>query len=180
MAAISHLGPALAALLNADFSSEFDVGAQKRLLAEAAELAASWQSLDAERLRGILRTMVRKVQVHADRVDVTIDQRAAVLWLENKDQLLSAQPNERYEDRQLMVLTIPARLKRAGIGIQMVVDDGSEPARLDGGLIRVLLRAHAIWARVVNEPGITLREIAVEEGATDVRVGSALFGPRSA
>ena len=51
-----------------------------------------------------------------------------------------------------MVLTIPARLKRTGIEMRMVVDDGSEPANVDPGLVRLLVRAHAIRARLVEEP----------------------------
>jgi site-specific DNA recombinase len=149
-----------AALLNADFCSEPDIGAQKGLLAEAAELAASWQSLDAMRVRAILSTMVRKVQVHADRVDVTIDQRAAA-------SLLSGQPGAHDRERRLIVLKIPARLKRAGIEMKMVVEDGSEPANIDPVLVRLLVRADAIRARLFQDPSLTLREIAEEEGVAN-------------
>jgi hypothetical protein len=149
-----------AALFNADPSYEPDVGVQKGLLAEAAELAASWQSLDAMRLRAILRATVRKVQVHADRVDVTIDQRAAA-------SLLSGQPGGDDRERQLIVLKIPARLKRAGIEMKMVVEDGSEPASIDPVLVRLLVRADAIRARLFQDPSLTLREIAAEEGVAN-------------
>ena len=51
--------------------------------------------------------------------------------------------------------------------MKMIVEDGSEPARVDNALVRLLLRAHAIRARVINEPSITLREIAAEEGISN-------------
>ena len=46
----------------------------------------------------------------------------------------------------------------------MVVDDGSEPANVDPVLVRLLVRAHAIRVRLLKDPSLTLREIAVEEG----------------
>ena len=46
----------------------------------------------------------------------------------------------------------------------MVVEDGSEPANVDPGLIHLLLRAHVIRARLLEEPNLPLKEIAAEEG----------------
>jgi site-specific DNA recombinase len=151
------------AVLNALPRGEPDVIAQKRLLSAAARLAASWQTLDAEQLRALLRTIVRKAQVHADRIEVTLDQMAAVLWLNPKDQQEPSKPTGDGRKGHLTMLTIPARLKRVGIGMRMVVEDGSEPANVDAVLVRLLLRAHAIRARIIEEPGLTLKEIAAED-----------------
>ena len=48
--------------------------------------------------------------------------------------------------------------------MRLVVDDGSEPANVDPGLVRLILRAHAIRARLLAEPSLPLKEIAAEEG----------------
>ena len=152
------------AVLNAVQCRGPDAVAQKRLLDEAARLAASWQDLDAEQLRAILRAMVTKVQVHSDRVDVTLDQMGVALWLNAKDQPQPIHAGGDDRERHLTVLTIPARLKRTGIEMRMVVDDGSEPANVDPVLVRLLLRAHAIRARLLEEPSLPLKEIAAEEG----------------
>jgi DNA invertase Pin-like site-specific DNA recombinase len=141
-----------------------DAVAQKRLLDEAAQLAASWQELDAERLRAILRAAVTRVQVHSDRVAVTLDQMGVALWLSGKTQPQLAHSGGDERERAPMVLTIPARLKRAGIEMRLVVDDGSEPANVDPGLVRLLLRAHTIRARLLEDPSLPLKEIAAEEG----------------
>ena len=74
------------AVLNAVQCCGADAVAQKTLLDEAARLAAGWQDLDAEHLRAILLAMVTKVQVHSDRIDVTLDQMGVALWLNAKDQ----------------------------------------------------------------------------------------------
>ena len=94
--------------------------------------------------------VVTKVQVHSDRIDVTLDQLGVALWLNAKDQRQSAHPGGDDREQHLTVLTIPARLKRTGIEMRMVVDDGSEPAKVDPVLVRLLVRAHAIRARLLR------------------------------
>src|SRR3990170_4396394 len=149
------------AVLNAVQCHGPDAFAQKRLLDEAARLAASWQELDAERLRAILRAVVTGIQVRSDRVDVTLDQIGAALWLNAKaDKQQPAHSGGSDQGRHLMVLTIRARLKRTGIEMRMVVDDGSEPANVDPVLVRLLVRAHAIRARLLQDSSLTLKEIA--------------------
>ena len=153
------------AVLNAVQCCGPDAVTQKTLLDEATRLAASWQDLDVEHMRALLRAMVTKVQVHSDRMDLMLDQLGLAPWLNAKeDQQRSAHPSGDAHERHLTVLTIPARLKRTGIEIRMVVDDGSEPANVDPVLVRLLLRAHAIRARLLEEPSLPLKEIAAEEG----------------
>jgi DNA invertase Pin-like site-specific DNA recombinase len=102
-------------VLNAVQCCRPDAVAQKRLLDEAARLAASWQGLNVEQLRAILRALVTKVQVHSDRIDATLDQLGVALWLNAKsNQQQRAHLNEYDCEPHLMVLGTPARLKRTG------------------------------------------------------------------
>jgi hypothetical protein len=81
------------AVLNAIQCRCPDAVAQKTLLGEAARLAAGWQDLDTEHLRALLLALVAKVQVHSDRIDVTLDQVDVALWLNAKaDQHQPAHP----------------------------------------------------------------------------------------
>ena len=102
------------AVLNAVQCCGPDAVAQKRLLDEAARLAASWQELDAEQLRAILRAMVTKVQVHSDRVDVTLDQMGVALWLNAKDQPRPIRAGGDDRERHLTVLTHPCAAEANG------------------------------------------------------------------
>ena len=77
-----------------------------------------------------------------------------------------------------MILTVRARLKRAGIEMRMVVEDGSAPTAVDDTLVRLLVRAHAIRARLLQDPSLTLREIAAEEGVVSSYVVTAIFNGR--
>jgi site-specific DNA recombinase len=139
-----------------------DAVTHKRLLDAAAQFAASWPELDAERLRAVLLALLTRVQVRSDRVEVTLDQKDVAMWLSGRDQPTQSTLSGGGDD--VKVLTIPARLKRAGIEMKLVVEDGSEPASVDPVLVRLLVRAHAIRARVLEDPSLTLKEIATEEG----------------
>jgi site-specific DNA recombinase len=111
--------------------------------------------------------MVTKVQVHSDRIDVTLDQMGFALWLDAKaDRRQLTHPGGHDREQHQMVLTIRARLKRTGIEMRIVVDDGSESANVDAVLVRVLVRAHAIRARLLQDPSLTLKEIAADEGVS--------------
>jgi hypothetical protein len=48
--------------------------------------------------------------------------------------------------------------------MRLVVDDGSEPATLDTGLIRLLVRANAIRNQLLMDRSLTLDDIAKTEG----------------
>ena len=153
------------AVLNAVQCGGPDAVAQKTLLGEAARLAAGWQDLDAEHLRALFLALVSKVQVHPDRIDVTLDQMGVALWLNAKaDKPQPAHAGGYDREQHLIVLTIRARLKRAGIEMRMVIEDGSEPANVDPVLVRLLVRAQAIGVRLLEEPSLPLKQIAAEEG----------------
>jgi site-specific DNA recombinase len=151
-------------VLNAVQCHEPDAIIQRKLLEEASRLVGSWRELAADRLRAILCAAVTRVQIHSDRIDVSLDQMGIAFWLNGKAQPQPAHSGGDERERHLMVLTIPVRLKRAGIEMRLVVDDGSEPANVDPGLVRLLLRANTIRARVLEAPSLPLKEIAAEEG----------------
>jgi hypothetical protein len=65
--------------------------------------------------------------------------------------------------------------------MKLVVGDGSEPVNIDPVLVRLLVRADAIRTRLFQDPSLTLREIAEEEGVANSYVSRlvrlAFLGP---
>jgi site-specific DNA recombinase len=64
-------------------------------------------------------------------------------------------------NRQMTTLSIPARLKRTGKEMRIVVSDGSEPATPDAGLVRLLVRANAIRDQLLADRSLTFEDIAL-------------------
>jgi len=98
---------------------------------------------------------------------VTLDQMALALWLNAKaDKQEPAYPCGYDREQCLMVLTIRGLLKRTGIEMRIVVDDGSEPVNVDPVLVRLLVWAHGIRGRLLQDPSLTLKEIAAADGVS--------------
>ena len=112
-----------------------------------------------------MRSSIVRVQVHADRIDITLDQDRVCRWLDETAEQTEPIENAQSEaDRRVTTLSIPARLKRTGKEMRIIVDDGSEPATPDTGLVRLLVRANAIRDRLLADRSLTFEDIAKSEG----------------
>jgi site-specific DNA recombinase len=78
-------------------------------------------------------------------------------------------------NRQVTTLSISARLKRTGKEMRIVVDDGSEPATPNTGLLRLLVRANAIRDQLLADRSMTFEDIAKSEGIVP-SYATRLFG----
>ena len=92
------------------------------------KFAAAWNDLPAHDVHAFIRTVTVRVQVHAERIEVTLDRARLLRWLDGKqqdeDRSTGRDPSESEPDR--IVISIPVRLRRAGKEMRLVVDDGSE------------------------------------------------------
>ena len=139
-----------------------DPAIQKRLLEHANVLFEDDGDIGA-RLRAFVRTVAVRIQVHSDRIDISFDCSLVCQWLDGTINE-SESVNNATSHRQLMTLSIPASLRRAGKELRIVVDDGSQSAPANPVLVRLLARAHLIRERMLNERNLTLDDIAASEG----------------
>ena len=63
----------------------------------------------------------------------------------------------------MLTLTVPASLKRAGREMRMLVENADDQTAADPSLLRILARAHHIHARLSQCPKLTVHDIAREE-----------------
>ena len=142
--------------------------AQQRIVNGAARLAITWHDLRPDEVRGLLLSICPRVQVHADRVEVTINALALVRRFDQATAAVSidgtATQSRSGSGTSPFVLTIPARLRRAGIEMRMVVDDGSEPTAVDTGLVRTLVRGFVIRDQLFKDHSLSLNDMAEREG----------------
>lgn len=138
---------------------------QQRIVAAAKRLPDSWPNQTPDEARSHLLTICSRVQVHADRVEIALDQSALIRRLEPQTDNANVATDERPQSAHPspLILTVPARLRRAGMEMRMVVEDGSEPASVNSGLVRVLVRAFAIRNQMLSEPSLTFRGVAERE-----------------
>jgi site-specific DNA recombinase len=150
-----------AAVLRAVQHTAADAATQKRLIERAKHVAAG----QSDGLHTFIRSAVVRVQVHVDRIDIAVGQDQLCRCLdENARQVEPMARTASEADHRLTTLSIPARLKRTGKEMRIIVDDGSEPGVPDAGLVRLLVRANAIRDHLLADRSLTFEDIAKSEG----------------
>jgi site-specific DNA recombinase len=142
-----------------------DAVTQKRLIERARDFAKQDHDQGIEGRRAFMCSSIVRVQVHAARIDIMLDLDQVCRCLDETAK--QPEPSEKSPSeakRQVTTLSIPARLKRTGKEMRIIVDDGSEPATPDTGLVRLLVRAKAIRDRLLADRSLTFEDIAKSEG----------------
>ena len=60
-------------------------------------------------------------------------------------------------------LTVPVGLKRVGREMRMLVENADDQTPADPSLLRIIARAHHLQARLIQNPKLTVHDIAREE-----------------
>jgi len=142
-----------------------DAVTQKRLVERARDFAMQDHDRAIEGLRAFMRSSIVRVQVYVDHIDIILDQDRVCRCLdETAKQTVAIEKTRPEANRQVTTLSIPARLKRTGKEMRIIVDDGSEPATPDTGLVRLLVRANAIRDQLLADRSLTFEDIAKSEG----------------
>ena len=143
-----------------------DASAQGALLAKAQSLAARWPQLQPHEAKTYLDAVVGRVTIGPDSVTIALAgarAREAVLRGPEASSAMRARPDATPVETPI-TLTIPAVLKRAGTAMKLLVPGAPRDPRPDPSLLRLLLRAFAVRARLDRTPDLPLRRIAAAEG----------------
>jgi site-specific DNA recombinase len=140
---------------------------RRRLLDRASSLARDWPQLGAAEVRQMLLGFLSRVSLHADRIDLYVrsDRLARLLTAgsESPPPDAATPPVEAAP----LILSVKASLRRAGREIAMVI--GADPTAApiaDPAMMRLILRARAMWEKVQRREVAGLGELAIQEGVS--------------
>ena len=137
---------------------EIRASLQHTVSAAAKRLASELLDTDRPALRQSVVTVITRVQVHPDRIDLAVAPTRLLAWIENRQDLPEHDPNT-----PSITLSIAAALKRAGMEMRFIVD-GEEERPADPVLMRLLQQAHALRDRVLANHELTIEEAGRQEG----------------
>ena len=140
-----------------------DPSIQHRRVARAAEIGKHWPELSVARKRAVLTTLIERIDVRVDRIDLRLCPPRLAALLDGPD--TSPQGTN---DEETELLSVPVRLRRAGREISMVMD-GADPfatAKPNARLIKLLLRARRFNAALTQGEGIAFAALAQREGVS--------------
>lgn len=136
---------------------------QRGLADAAASLARDWPGLERSRRRGLLLAFVPRIEVHPERVDIhVVPARLAKVLRSGSVALPSA--SKAPGEETYPVLSVPARLRRTGMEMKMIVEGAGGKPRPDTGLVRLIAKAHAVKEGLASCGGMELRELARRHG----------------
>jgi site-specific DNA recombinase len=138
-----------------------DAANQRRLIARAGEYAAGSAELERDELRQFLLASVRRVQVLIDSIEISLDTPKLLRWLLGRDAGPGEMPSE--ARAHVTTITVPARLRRTGLEMRFVIDGDAGEREADVALIRVMVRAHMIRGRLLQDATLSVDEVAREE-----------------
>src|SRR6266404_8424957 len=135
----------------ADFAKIVEIFAdpsiQHRRVAWATEIGKHWPELPVARKRAVLTTLIERIDVRVDRIDLRLCPPRLAALLDGPDTSPQGANDEETE-----LLSIPVQLRRAGREIRMVMD-GTDPfatAKPNARLVKLLLRARRFNAALTQ------------------------------
>jgi len=134
---------------------------QKQLIKQAERFVATWDKLGSAEVRKFMMTVVPRIEIKADRIDIALSPRRFVQWFSDSNGQLEPIADKHEED--LLALTVQVSFRRTGAEMRIIVKDGSEPASPEASLIRLIVRAHVIRDRLMHDTSLTLDDIANSE-----------------
>jgi hypothetical protein len=81
------------------------------------------------------------------------------------------------DSHNIVTLKLPARLKRAGREMRMLVAGSNDQTAAAPSLLRIVARAHDIQARLSQNSGLTVHDVAREERVTAAYIYTLLRLP---
>jgi hypothetical protein len=140
-----------------------DPSIQHRCVARAAEIGKHWPELPVARKRAVLTTLIERIEVKVDRIDIRLRPPRLATLLDGGETSPQGANDEETE-----LLSLPVGLRRAGREIRMVID-GTYPfatAKPNARLIKLLLRARRFHAALTQGEGIAFAALAQREGVS--------------
>jgi hypothetical protein len=134
-----------------------------RHVARAAEVGKRWPELPVARKRAVLTTLIERIDVRVDRIDIRLRLPRLATLLDGPDP-----SSQDANDEETELLSVPVRLRRAGREIRMVIDgtDRFATAKPNARLIKLLLRAHRFNAALTQDDGVAFAALAQREGVS--------------
>ena len=150
-----------------------DVEIRMRNIKAAVELAQHWDQLKPTDKRARLLGFVNRIDIKSDVLKLSITPSRLPALLANKDPssldaLFSNESAQSDEDGPVLTLRIPARLKRTGMEMRLLIDGagGGARTRSDHSLCRLLAQAYRYQTILTNSRSRSMGEIAAEAGVT--------------
>jgi site-specific DNA recombinase len=114
----------------------------------------------------MLMSLLCRVTIEPDRIEINLSRRRLTAMLAGRAIDQAVEDPELIPDaHDSVTLAIPARLKRVGRELRMLVDN-ADRTTANPSLLRIIARAHDIQTRLNQNAKLTVHDIARTEGVS--------------
>ena len=113
--------------------------------------------------KAMLMALLCRVEIRSDCIDITLSRPRLTELLTGSLDLKMPHHGSPNRSGDMLTLTVPAGLKRAGREMRMLVENADDQTAADPSLLRIIARAHHIQVRLIQNPKLTVHDIAREE-----------------
>jgi site-specific DNA recombinase len=149
-----------AAILDA-VGNESHGSGQSQPVERGRQLAGELGSQAPDQVKATLMALLCRVEINSDRIEINLS-RGRLAELLNGQPIDLAMRDQRLDHKSddVVTLTVPARLKRVGREMRMLVENSDDQTAADPSLLRIVARAHDIQARLIQNAKLTVHDIA--------------------
>ena len=167
-----------AAILDAIDDELHSGSGQSQLIERGRQVAEELGAHAPSEVKTILMTLQSRVVINPDCIEINISRHRLSAFLAEQPIDLAMQDQRRDRDTDdIVTLMAPARLKRVGREMRMLVENSDDQMAADPSLLRIIARAHDIQARLVQNTTLTVHEIACAEGVSAAYIYTVLRLP---
>jgi site-specific DNA recombinase len=151
---------------------------QRQLIERGRQVAEELRMKTPDKVKATLMVLRCRVTIHSDRIEIALSRgRTAELLAGQSIDLAAPHQGSDPASHDVMSLRMPARLKRVGREMRMLVEGADDQTAPDPSLLRVIARAHAIQGHLSQNADLSVHDIAREEGVTAAYIYTLLRLP---
>jgi hypothetical protein len=130
---------------------------QIQLTERGRQIAEELGAMASDKVKATLMALQSRVEINRDRIEIHISRHrlAALLAGQSIDPTMQDHKLDRDSD-DVMTLVAPARLKRVGREMRMLVENSDDQTAANPSLLRIIARAHDIQKRLIRNTELTV------------------------
>ena len=155
------------AILNVIRDEHADGAGQNRLIGRGRQIAEELGTFAPDQIGAMLMRLLSRVDIRPDCVEISVRRSRLIELLGSGSiDLVTQRGTPDNEAKDILTLTVRARLQRVGREMKMLVENSDDQTEADPALLRIVARAHDLQERLMQKTGLTLHDIASQEHVT--------------
>ncbi len=135
---------------------------QRQSIERGRQIAQELSAEKPDKVKATLMALQCRVTIYSDRIEIALShvRTAELLGGQSIDLAAPHQKSDR-ATHDVITLRVPARLKRVGREMRMLVEGADDQTAADPSLLRVIARAHDIQGRLSQNTDLTVHDIDI-------------------